>query len=308
MLSVVLGGAGFIGSHLVSELSRRGHQVRVLDRNATPRSGVRARAEYVIGDWQDEHALSQCLEGSVDCVYHLIGTVDVRRANTFPAEDLRNTSLASLDLMQACMAARVRRVIYVSSGGAVYGMARQLPIGEDHPTEPISVHGLSKLFVEKYLHIAHILHGLEYHVARCSNVYGEWQDPKRGQGAVNAFLWAILRGEPVHIWGDGTAVRDYVHVKDVARALAALGTTPRKTGVFNVGTGQGVSLNALLKEICQSTNRQADVIYESQRGYDVSENVLDISRITQYIGWQPEISLPDGIRRTRTWLEQARLV
>ena len=195
-------------------------------------------------------------------------------------------------------------MVYVSSGGSVYGIPRKLPISEDHPTDPISVHGLSKLLVEKYLGIFHHLHGLEYQVARCSNPYGEWQNPDRGQGAVNTMLWLAIRGRPIHVWGDGTVVRDYVYAGDVADALVRLADHPDRAGVYNVGSGQGISINALIEQLFQVLGRRVPVVYEPARPFDVAENVLDISHIVQSLGWRPKVALPDGLKRTAAWLQR----
>lgn len=304
MHCLVLGGTGFIGTHLVHVLRQRGHRVRILDLRSRRYGSDAEGCEYFYGDWQDSGLLSQALEGGVECVYHLIGNVDVQQANADPAEDARQTILGSLNLFHACVEHRIRRVVFVSSGGSIYGIPKVIPIPEDHPTHPVSAHGVSKLAVEKYLHLFYRLHGLEYQIARCANPYGEWQDPLRGQGAVAVFLLKALGNEPITVWGDGSVVRDYIYVGDVALALAQLGEYSEGCHVFNVGAGKGVSLLDLLKVIAELTGRRPHVIFDRGRPYDVPVNVLDISSIVSRVGWHPKVDLVEGVSRTLEWIRE----
>ncbi len=306
MVSVVLGGTGFVGTHLVGLLAKQALGVRAVGLKPNPYRGEISGCEYIYGDWNDGGVLARALDGEIGCVYHLVGTVDVEATNRNPADDVRQTVLGSLRLLDVCIAQRVRRVVFVSSGGSVYGIPRAIPISEDHPTEPISAHGISKLAVEKYLQLFHRLHGLEYRIARCSNPYGEWQNPFRRQGAVAVFLFKAVSGKPITVWGDGTVVRDYVYVGDVIEALVGLGEDQGPGGVFNVGGGRGVSIQELLEAVAQVTGRTPQVEFRSERPYDVPVNVLDISAIVARLGWRPKVGLLEGLYRTLKWILQLR--
>ena len=288
----VLGGAGFIGTHLVRQLTQAGHVPRVYDRSPQPIEFP--RVEYIQGAIEDIENLKQVLKG-VEVVFHLACTTHPATSNDDPAYDVESNVVSTLRLLDACVAAGVRRIVFNSSGGAVYGVPRTLPIPEDHPTEPICSYGITKLTIEKYLHLYHTLHGLEYTILRPANAYGEGQDPNRGQGAVAAFLWRVALDEPIKVWGDGSVVRDYVHVYDVARALRMAAERTLCDRVFNVGSGNGTSLNELIQLIRLVTGRDVQVHYEPSRPFDVPAVVLDTRRIREQIGWEPQIQLHDGL-------------
>ena len=216
---LVLGGAGFIGSHLAEALVREGHRVRVFDRPHVDRLPLFARGfEVFTGDFLNPQALAPALEGA-GIVFHLVSTTLPKNSNDNPAYDVESNVLGTLRLLELCRASGVRKLVYVSSGGTVYGPPRSVPVREDHPTEPISSYGVHKLMVEKYLHLEHHLHGLDYCVLRPPNLYGPRQRLDTAQGAVAVFLDRALRGEPIEIWGDGSVVRDYVYIADAIDAL-----------------------------------------------------------------------------------------
>jgi UDP-glucose 4-epimerase len=199
----------------------------------------------------------------------------------------------------------VRRVVYVSSGGTVYGRAARLPVAEDDLTDPLCAYGVSKLAVEKYVALFHHLYGLEYCILRPGNAYGPGQDPARGQSAPTVFAHRVLAGEPVVIWGDGRAVRDYLHVDDMVEAVArVLAYQPLPAGprVFNVGTGRGTSLAELVALCGKVLGKTPRVEYTPGRALDVPANVLDPRRLSQITGWTPRVSLPEGIESlARAW-------
>jgi UDP-glucose 4-epimerase len=181
---------------------------------------------------------------------------------------------------------------------------RVTPIRESHPTDPISSYGIHKLAIEKYLHMNHALYGLDYRVLRVANAYGERQRTDKAQGAVAAFLERALRGEPIQIWGDGSVVRDYVYAGDIAHAFLQVVQYQGQERVFNIGSGQGVSLNELVDAIATVIGRRPGVEYTPGRQFDVPINVLDISRAQQHLGWQPRTRLIDGLRRTYEWMRR----
>ena len=213
---------------------------------------------------------------------------------------LRENLLRSVRLWEACAAAPVRRVIFVSSGGTVYGNARTLPIREDDPTDPVCAYGLSKLAAEKYLGLFRRLRTLDSIILRPGNAYGPGQNPSRGQSAATVFAFRALRREPITIWGDGSATRDLLYVDDLVDAIVrVLAHDPGADGprVFNVGTGHGTSVNELLATIGRVMGQAPQVSYAPGRGTDVRANVLDASRLRTRTGWEPRVSLAEGIRR-----------
>lgn len=304
---LVLGGAGFMGSRLVELLVRDALPVRVFDlpgAAARRLAAVRSKVELVEGDFQKAREVAAAVEGC-ETVFHLIGTTVPSTANRDPAYDAETNLLATLRLLEACVRAQVKQVIFSSSGGTVYGEARRLPIPETHPTEPRSAYGISKLAIEKYLALFHRLHGLDYAVLRIANAYGPRLPVAGEQGVVGAFLKRLKHGEPIVIWGDGSVVRDYVYVEDVARAFrAALGQrSPHR--VFNVGTGRGTSLRELVALLERVTGRTAAVQGRDSSAADVPANVLDAALARQHLGWTPEVSLEDGLTRTWKWMESS---
>ena len=305
---LVLGGAGFIGSHLAEALARQGRRVRIFDRPHVDRLTLFPSAlgfEVFTGDFLNPQALAPALEGA-ELVFHLVSTTLPKNSNDHPVYDVESNVLGSLRLIELCRSRGVRKLIFVSSGGTVYGVPRATPIAEDHATDPISSYGIHKLMVEKYLALAHRLHGLDYCVVRPGNLYGPRQRLDTAQGAVAVFLDSALRGEPIHIWGDGSVVRDYVYIADAVDAMlkaAAFHGAPR---VFNIGSGKGTSLNELVGEIGSLLGRPVRVEHTASRPVDVPVNVLDSSLAARHLGWRASTPLGEGLRRTCEWLRTAR--
>jgi len=257
-----------------------------------------------VGDLSDPGVLTRVLQSGA-VVVHLAWTSLPAGSNEDPVGDLQDNVLGSLRLLQACHGHRVGRVIYISSGGTVYGNPRHLPIRETDQTEPMCAYGVSKLAVEKYLGLFRQLYGLDFVVLRPSNAFGPGQDPERGQSAVTVFTHMAARGEPITIWGNGDVVRDFLWVEDLVDAIARLiRYEPGPTGlrIFNVGTGQGTSLRDLAGMVSRALGRQIEVTYAPGRPLDVTANVLDATRLREVTGWFPQVALSDGITRMlRAW-------
>jgi len=305
---LVLGGAGFIGSHLAEALAQQGRPVRIFDRPHVDRLPLFPRTrcfQVFTGDFLNPQALVPALEG-VELVFHLVSTTLPQNSNDHPVYDVESNVLGSLRLMELCRERGVRKVVFVSSGGTVYGVPRATPVAEDHPTDPISSYGIHKLMVEKYLALAQRLHGLDYCVVRPANLYGPRQRLDTAQGAVAVFLDQALRDQPIHIWGDGSVVRDYVYVTDAVAAMLKAASFEGAPRIFNIGSGKGTSLKALVAAIGQLLGRQVKVEYSSGRAVDVPANVLDASLAARHLGWRASTSLEDGLRRTCEWLRATR--
>jgi len=206
-------------------------------------------------------------------------------------------------LLESCVKHKVRKLMFASSGGTVYGIPKRLPITEDDPTNPICSYGIVKLAVEKYLQLYHRLHGLEYVVLRISNPYGPRQDPRHVQGVVSVFAARLLENRPITIWGTGRVVRDFIHVQDLARLFYDAAVS-HVTGVFNAGSGIGVSLNDLLAMMIAQYGVQAEVNRVAARACDVPAAVLDYEKAKRVFGWTPQISLERGVQGVRAWILQ----
>ena len=301
---LVLGGAGFIGSHLAEALAQQGRRVRVFDRPHVDRLALFPRAagfEVFTGDFLNPRALAPALEGA-EVVFHLVSTTLPQSSNDNPVYDVESNVLGSLRLFELCREHGVRKLVFVSSGGTVYGVPRTTPVAEDHPTEPISSYGVHKLTVEKYLALAHRLHGLDYRIARPANLYGPRQRLDTAQGAVAVFLDRALREQPIQIWGDGSIVRDYVYISDAVDALLRVASFDGAQRIFNIGSGKGASLNQLVAEIEKLLGRRVKTEHGAPRGLDVPANVLDPSLAERHLGWSASTPLAEGLRRTCEWL------
>jgi UDP-glucose 4-epimerase len=308
MSSVLLGGAGFVGSHLAEALLQAGHRVRVFDRpriDALSRFQRRSGIEVVTGDFLNPDDLSRALAG-MESAFHLVSTTLPKASNDNPVYDVETNVLGTLRLLQLCRRHEIRKIVFVSSGGTVYGVPQSIPIDEAHPTQPICSYGIQKLVIEKYLHLSHLLHGLDYCILRLANLYGERQRTDAGQGAVAAFVERALRGEAIQVWGDGSVVRDYLHVGDAVAALLKALDFRGETGTFNIGSGIGTSLNQLIKEIEALAGRKLDVQYGASRGFDVPANILSTALARRQLGWEASTTLAEGLRRTYDWMRTAR--
>jgi UDP-glucose 4-epimerase len=298
MRALVIGGNGFIGSSLVGRLRAQGVTVRVLD-IGQPRTDVTWESvEFVQGSLADGSVLPQVLAG-VDVVFHLASTTVPGTSNLDPAADVQGNLVATLGLLQAMRATGVRRIVYFSSGGAVYGNTSVAAVSESQPLHPVSSYGVVKAAIENYLHMYRELGDLDPVVLRPSNPYGPRQSTAGVQGAVGTFLALALRGEPIRIWGDGEVVRDYLFIDDLVE-LAARAGLASDTGTFNVGSGTGHSLNQLCALVSQVTGRTLDIQYLPGRPFDVKRIVLDTGAARAAFAWSPRVPLAEGVERT--WL------
>jgi UDP-glucose 4-epimerase len=300
---VILGGAGFIGSHLVWALLERVYSVRVFDRPTAQRFEDPETIEWMEGDFLNREDVAEALRGC-DTVFHLVSTTLPRSSNENPVYDIESNVVGTVRLLDLARAAGIRKIVFVSSGGTVYGRPVHVPIPESHPTDPICSYGIGKLTVEKYLHLYHVLYGLDYCVLRLANPYGPRQRVKAAQGAVTVFLHRALNGQPVDVWGDGSVVRDYIYIGDAVRAMVDVIAYDGTAKVFNIGSGMGTSVNDLLDIIESVTHRRVERRYTSGRSFDVPANVLDISMARSELGWYPLTPLETGIERTYRWMQQ----
>lgn len=306
MKCVLLGGAGFMGSHLAERLLAAGHAVRVFDMHDRGYAqGASFRGiEWVRGDFLDAGDVAAAIAGC-PAVFHLVSTTLPSSSNQNPARDVADNIIGTLHLLEACRREGGHRIVFASSGGTVYGVPRSVPISEDHPTHPITSYGIGKLTIEKYLELYRHLHGVDYCVLRIANPFGERQRVATGQGAVTTFLHRAHRGEPIEIWGDGKVVRDYLYVGDVVDALARAMDHRGERRVLNIGSGVGRDLNDIVAAIERVVGRPVQKRHIPGRAFDVPANVLDIRAARAELGWRPTTPFEEGLRRTLRWIAAA---
>ncbi|CAN7435183.1 GDP-mannose 4,6-dehydratase [Paraburkholderia hospita] len=303
---LVLGGRGFLGTHFVDAFARCKIPVRIFDRRARqsldPASvdvidslddmAGASNVEIVTGDFACGEGLADALDG-VDLVYHFISTTVPSTSNANPISDVQSNLIGTLRLLEMMRDAGVRRIVYVSSGGTVYGNPLTLPVPETHPLQPLCSYGIVKVAVENYLHMHAELYGLTSNVLRVANPYGTHQHHIGVQGIIPTFFKKVAEGSPIEIWGDGSVVRDYIHVNDVVSALLRAGARDQ-AGTFNIGSGIGHSVNEILEIVQRHIGQQANVRYLPQRNFDVARIYLDISKARLELDWQPLLSLDAG--------------
>ncbi|MGD8840753.1 MAG: NAD-dependent epimerase/dehydratase family protein [Gammaproteobacteria bacterium] len=301
MKALVLGGNGFIGSHIVDYLLAAGHQVRVLDRSAEHFREAMAEVDYHLGDYGEAGTLKAALEG-IDIVYHLASTTVPATSNQDPVADIQVNLVKTVQLLQSMVRQNVPRILFMSSGGTVYGIPEQSPIPESHPLKPICSYGVVKVAIENYLFMYRQLDHISPVVLRASNPYGERQGHTGVQGVIGTFLNKLRSGEPIEIWGDGSIVRDFLHVSDLADFAVRAGTSEFQ-GVLNAGSGEGYSICNILDAVANVTGQPVEPVFKQGRDYDVPEVVLDVTRAREEFGWDAKIDLSDGIERTWNWMQ-----
>lgn len=300
---LVLGAGGFIGAHLCAALLGRGAAVRGYGRRQHHPEAI-GGVRWLSGDVADRVALARAVEGC-DYVFHLIAGSTPESSNKDPAGDLSSSVGPTLHLLDICREAGVRKLVFTSSGGTVYGIPGHVPIPETAPTDPISAYGIGKLAIEKYLALYHRLHGLDYAILRISNAFGPYQDPDRRQGVIPAMAHSLLLGRAAEIWGDGQVVRDYLFAPDVCDAILAAAKPAEADGsrLFNVGSGIGRSLVDVLDDLGSVLGIASPPrIHRAARAADVPINILDVGLIRRELGWAPRTEWFDALRATIAWL------
>jgi len=297
---LLLGGAGFIGSHLSDALVTAGHEVTVLHQPRTSLenlSKVLKSIKLIEGDFCNSDLVSKAVHG-MDIIVHLIGPTLPRNSFINPTNDIKNNIFPSLSLFEFCARAVVKKIIFISSGGTIYGLPQHVPINEDHPLNPITPYGISKLTIEKYLGLYYHHYGLDYTVLRLANPFGERQSPLGGQGVIAAWMRKVLQKEPIEIWGNGSTIRDYIYIQDVVKAIELSMFTQTDIKIFNVGSGIGTSLLKLHQFLEVQVGRTIPIDFKNSASADVPINFLDYSLIKHVLGWSPQVLIEEGIKRT----------
>jgi len=298
MRILVVGGNGFIGRHVVRQLHSAGTRVTIMDVGHAPDAWP--GLDQVIGSVQDTGLVASAVTGC-DMVIFLANSSLPASANVDLAAEVDAHVKSTVKVAEICYSLKVKRFVFASSGGTVYGYSSDEPLHEDMPTRPRNAYGASKLAIEHYLRILRMRGGMETISLRISNPYGEGQRAVRNQGFIAAAIEHALTGNPLPIWGDGSIQRDFVHVSDVARAFLAACEIDNPPEVVNIGSGKAVSLRQILAILEELLERKIACEYHPGRSIDVSRNFLNIRLAQKRLGWKPFIDLRNGLLRTVEW-------
>ena len=299
---LVTGGAGFIGSHVVDRFTALGHKVVVLDNLSTgKRENVHKDAELVVGDINDHDLVKGLFEKHrFEVVNHHAAQIDVRRSVTDPVHDARVNILGLINLLQAGIEHGSTKIMFASTGGAIYGEQETFPADEKHPTQPLSPYGISKLACENYLYFYRTQYGLQTVIMRYANVYGPRQNPEGEAGVVSIFTDNLIRGQQVTINGDGLQTRDYVYVEDVANANEA-GLNCDESVLVNIGTGIETDVLTLHGMLSSLAGDSTPPNHGPAKRGELQRSVVSPELARKTLGWKPEVPLTEGLSRTYEW-------
>lgn len=301
---IIFGGAGFIGSHTTETLIANNFEVTVFDKiNASRRNltDVLDKIRFIEGDFNNTIDIKESLKNQ-DYAIHLVSSTLPADSNLNPQYDVETNLISSLNLFEECVKQKIKKVIFISSGGTIYGNPQKLPINEKHPTNPTSSYGIIKLTIEKYLSLYKSLRGLEYKILRFSNPFGERQNPLPGQGLISNLLYRIKNKKTLEIWGDGKVVRDYFYIKDGANAIYLAIKDQSQSNIFNISSSKGYSINQILDRFRKVLNLKFKVKYTSGRKFDVSKNILDNSKARKILRWKPETEFNNALMNTWSYI------
>ncbi|APQ72044.1 GDP-mannose 4,6-dehydratase [Clostridium botulinum] len=297
MKILVSGGAGFIGSNLVDKLINLGHNVCIIDNLSTGNiNNVNKKAQLYINDILDPNVSKIFEKEKFDIVYHLAAQIDVQKSITNPIFDSNVNVCGTINIINNCVKYNVKKIVY-SSSAAVYGHPQYLPIDEGHGIRPISYYGLSKYTAEEYIRLFSNLNNLDFTILRYANVYGIRQDPKGEGGVISIFMNSLFKKQPLYIFGDGSALRDYIFVEDIVDAnIAALSSGSKER--FNIGTGVYTSVKELAENMIDIIGLKCNIEYASARKGDIANSYFNISKAKNKLNWTPKFSLKDGLKKT----------
>jgi UDP-glucose 4-epimerase len=301
--TLVIGGAGYIGSHLTAQLLATGRKVTVLGRSLNPGNELPNGVDYVAGDFGQYDLITGLLDKHQEVIHLAYATVPNTSFEN-PLADLLQNLPPTVQLFSE-IANRGIKLVLVSSGGTVYGEAEKLPIQETHPTKPISPYGVTKLTLENYAYLYAATHGLKFVCVRPANAYGIGQRPFVGQGFISTAMASAMRGEPIKIFGQHGSIRDYIYVSDLAAGIVSALESGLLSETYNIGSGVGLSNMDVIKAITplmEDISCKVNVEHLPERTFDVKANVLDTAKLQALNGWQPKVRFNQGLRFTRDWL------
>ena len=303
MSYVILGAAGFIGTNLAIYLSKevskdviRVDQKKEYFDEAPEISNTKIKVlDYSMRDSSFDSVISEN-----DVVFHLISTNNPTTSNKTINNDLTDNITITLKLLDTCVRNKAQRIIFVSSGGTVYGPEAKIPIAETEETNPINTYGIQKITIEKLLYLYSHMYGLDYKIIRLSNPYGPYQRPNGKLGVISTFIYKAIKGEVLKVYGNGSVIRDYIYIDDAIEGIVKISKDYSRYRIFNLGSGMGVSVNEVIQLIKQNFNQSVEVEYEESRAVDVPINILSVERYIEVFGERPlKIKLSEGIELTK---------
>ena len=304
---LILGAAGFIGTNLAIQLAGNiADKITLVDKNEDYFFNIE---KFNFSNVEiKESTLDENMDFSIledhDIIYHLVSTNVPTTSNQHISQDIQANVLFSSNLFDACVKYGVKKVVFISSGGTVYGKESSCPLSENTPTNPISSYGVQKITIEKLLYLYNYMYGLDYRIIRLANPYGPYQRPDGVLGAVTTFTYKALKGEEINVYGDGFVIRDFIYIQDAINAIIKVVNGESEHHVFNLGCGYGTSIKKLLETIEDALDIKVNVIYKEGRKVDVPVNYLDISRFEKYYGELNPVSLTEGIKRTAEFMRE----
>lgn len=296
---LVLGAGGFIGLNLVRKLAAAGQAV--IGYGHPPRfPGALTGIRWIESDLADTARLKEVLP-DVDCVVHLASSSTPATSDRDPIADIDENLVSTVKLLQAMADAGTRRIIFLSSGGTVYGVPEIVPTPETAPTDPSCAYGIVKLGIEKYIRLFHQRRGLEYASLRVSNPFGPFQAVTRQQGVVASFISKAIAGETIEIWGDGSAERDFLFIDDLVDAICAAASHPAPAHTLNIGSGEGRKISDVLQAVERLHGRPLNAVFRPELPAGVPASVLNIAKARDVLGWQPKVDWGAGLEQTYNW-------
>jgi UDP-glucose 4-epimerase len=296
----VLGAGGFIGTNLCRALVEQGATVRAFGRRQSFPDALHG-CDWIPGDFADPTSVAAAVAGC-EVVFHLVNATTPASANVDKLADLNANVASTLRLLETCRESGVARVVFVSSGGTIYGIPDVVPTPETARTNPITAYGISKLAIEKYLGLYEYLYGMQYRVLRVANPFGPFQTALKNQGVIAAFLREAMEGKPIEMWGDGSVIRDYIFVDDVVDALMLAARHEGGGRIFNIGSGEGRTLNEIVASIDRLLGERNPVDHRPGRPVDVPVSILDTSFAASDLGWHPHTAFEVGLQTTIEWM------
>lgn len=308
MRILLLGAAGFIGKNLTIELAKRTEdEITLVDRNISffkPIVSMNLKNVRILeASLTVDTDFDSILKGQ-EVVYHLVSTTVPTTSNQHISQELVSNVIFSANLFEACIRCGVKKVVFISSGGTVYGKEVDCPLKEKTATNPISSYGVQKITIEKLLYLYRYMYGLDYRIIRLANPYGPYQRPNGVLGAVTTFTYKALKEDEITVYGDGSVVRDFIYIDDAIRAIMKIVEGENKHCTFNLGCGYGTSIKQVLETIEKALGKKLKISYLEGRKVDVPVNYLDISRYEKYYGALNPISLEEGIRKTADFMKK----
>lgn len=307
---LILGAAGFIGTNLTFNLSKnKDDKITLVDKNKEYFVNIEKKClkNVTIKEASLDEKMDFSILDGQDIVYHLVSSNVPTTSNQHISLDIQANVLFSSYLFDACVEHSVKKVVFISSGGTVYGKEATCPLSEETPTNPISSYGIQKITIEKLLYLYNYMYGLDYRIIRLANPYGPYQRPNGVLGAVTTFTYKAIKREEIQVYGDGSVVRDYIYIDDAINAIIKVVNGENKHHTFNLGCGYGTSIKELLLMIEKALGIELKIVYRAGRTVDVPVNYLDISRYEKYYGKLNPISLEEGIKRTAKFMKEELL-